>query len=226
MSIQHFYQPKALLCAFVRWHCAGFKCLILQGQDLAALQQEIWAWGFFLSADSLGFICSVNFQVAALSLHLENLMSSNEAVVGDHSVELGLFWVCVQVPKHSFSLEVLMCTHKNPNTGTVGGAADRLWACGMRWPRYNCIPCAASAVWWEQHVQQPRAVPGTALLQGGLQWLPQHPLQPHLPAQHQRDLLSLHTALFYQTDPEWWVADPSELPKAAGIRKESKKFHY
>lgn len=137
VSIQHFYQPKALLCAFVRWHCAGFKCLVLQCHSLAALQQEIWASGFFLFADSPGFICSVNFQVAALCLHLEDLMSSNKAVVGDHSVELGLFWACPG-PQAQLFLKVLVCTHKNPTTGTVG---ELLTGCGrVGWDGQGTTP--------------------------------------------------------------------------------------
>lgn len=150
-------------------------------------------------------------------------MSSNEAVVGDHC-RADLFWVRpgpqAQLFLRSVGVHPQQSQHRH-----CWGAADRLWVCGTGWTRCNSISCAVPAVRWEQHVQQPRALPGAALLQGGLQRLPQHPLQPHLPAQHQRDLLSLHTALFYQTDPEWWVADPSELPKAAGVRKERKKFN-
>lgn len=71
-------------------------------------------------------------------------MSSKEAVVGDQSVELGLFWVCPG-PEHSFSLAVLVCTHKNLSTGTVG---ELLTGCGrVGWDGHGtalslCCPCS------------------------------------------------------------------------------------
>lgn len=83
-------------------------------------------WGFSFLLLHLGLFLQYNFLAAALRLQLEDLVSSNRAVVGDHSVELGLVWACpgpwAQLFLRSVGVHAQKSQHRH-----CWGTAGRLW---------------------------------------------------------------------------------------------------
>lgn len=85
-------------------------------------------WGFSFLLIHVGLFVQYHFQAAALGLQLEELVSSKEAVVGDHSVELGLFWACPG-PKAQLFLRSVGAHPQKSQHKHCWATADRLWAC-------------------------------------------------------------------------------------------------